>query len=216
MALTCKSYFNNAGEIVSYIFSMKSFHVGILCRVTLDIITKFYDAYYRYNKTVDVEINASDGVYKQGICVDSRKSELVLRCSTAEVEDGEKEVKNILEYVGSQCQKLQYLKWEDIKFCWGPPAAHEQYLIISTIVNACTQTKELVINGLYLNSCQETDQTNTSIHSITFGHSISFSVNFEDNFLECLSAKLPNLEYMTLLANSKSSRTIFMPSTSLK
>lgn len=91
-------------EIVSYIFTIKSFDIGILCPVSLDIVKNFYDAYCTYSKLVNVSIYVTNGLMKKGVCMDRKESNLKFWYDTTGVVDSEEELNNIL-HVGQHTQK---------------------------------------------------------------------------------------------------------------
>lgn len=200
-------------SVIDYLFTLKSFTVDIPCRIPLEIVKKFHDAYLRCNKAVNFTLRISKDLYSQEIRMDG-KSGLFFAYNTLGITNAAtaQEISNILRYCGPQMHTLlEFSNWDD-SFRGNSVQADEYPFedLMDKIIRFYPHLKHLVITGFYLHQCQDTDNTIASIQSIQFD-AITFG---GIDFFKHLSIRLPNLNDMTISTFSRSVNTIWMPYTS--
>lgn len=118
---------------------------------------------------------------------------------------------DILTYIGPQIHTLKYTNENIIS---RDPVVTRNLFdnLMSVIIQACPQGKELFINGFPLHQRQGADEPNSSIQSIKFGKFNNFGVDY----FKYLSVKLPDLNAMAFPIKTNDITYVFMPSTSFK
>lgn len=196
-------------EIVTYLFSnLRSFNVGIRCRITLALMKRFFSIYHQPNKAIELSIHVRNDGYTQGVVMDAR-SKVVFNFLEEEDEDMhlDEDLKSTLNYLGPLVYTLKYRFDNDF--------ISMEYLLndlMTTVIQACTQLATMDINNAYLCCGQDTVNANTSIHTLRFGNDVKFG----PNFFQTLSLKRPNLKNMTFSISSGKSIPVCMLFTSFK